>query len=87
MQICEYFIVYISCTSGNQQVSGQFWRDAYKKPKVVGIALGTKGRNPINLSKYKKDGGNHEQGHEGRVARGRQRKNTHREKREKKKET
>ena len=25
-------------------------RDAHKKPKVVGIALGTKGRNLINLS-------------------------------------
>ena len=28
---------------------------AHKKPKVVGTALGTKGRNPINLSKNKRD--------------------------------
>ena len=31
-----------------------------KMPKVVGTSLGTRGRNPINLSKYKKDRGNHE---------------------------
>ena len=29
-----------------------------KKPKVVGTALRTKGRNPINSSKYKRDRGN-----------------------------
>ena len=29
---------------------------------MVGIALGTKGRNPINLSEYKRNRGNHEQG-------------------------
>ena len=36
-----------------------------KMPKMVGTALGTKGRNPINLSKYKRDRSNHEHG-EGR---------------------
>ena len=29
---------------------------------MVGTALGTKERNPINLSKYKRNRGNHEQG-------------------------
>ena len=37
-----------------------------KMPKVVVTSLGTKGRNPINLSKYKRDRGNLEQGTNGR---------------------
>ena len=37
-----------------------------KMPKVVVTSLGTKGRNPINLSKYKRDRGNLEQGMNGR---------------------
>ena len=49
---------------------------------MVGTTLGTKGRNPIKLSKYKRNRGNHKW-EEARVIRGRQRKKTNREKKEK----
>ena len=57
-----------------------------KMSKVVGTTLETKWRNPINLRKYKRDRGNHEQkkGKGGGVTRGRQRKKTPKEKKEKK---
>lgn len=44
---------------------------------MVGTALGTKGRNPTNLSKYKRDRGSHEQ----EDRRGRKKKYTERKER------
>ena len=51
---------------GNGRETNRLVGSLGKMPKVVGTALGTKGRNPINLSKYKRDRGNREQGTNGR---------------------
>ena len=73
---------------GNNQATKRLVGSLGKMPKVVGTTLETKWRNPINLRKYKRDKGNHEQkkkkGKGGGVTIGRQRKKTPREKREKK---
>ena len=71
---------------GNSQATNRPVGSLGKMLKVVGATLETKWRNPINLRKYKRDKGNHEKkkGKGGGVTRGRQRKKTPREKREKK---
>ena len=51
---------------GNGWATNRLVGSLGKMPKVVGTALGTKGRNPVNLRKYKRDRGNHEQGTNGR---------------------
>lgn len=45
---------------GNQQVSGQVWRNAHKKQKMISETLGTKGRNPIELRGIKRMRGSQE---------------------------
>ena len=51
---------------GNGRETNRLVCSLGKMPKVVGTALRTKRRNPKNLSKYKRDRGNHEQGTNGR---------------------
>ena len=46
---------------GNNQATKRLVGSLGKMSKVVGTTLETKWRNPINLRKYKRDKGNHEQ--------------------------
>ena len=54
----------------NQWVSGQAWRNAHKEPEMVSEAVGTKGRNPIELRGIKRMKGSQE-GTTGREGKGR----------------